>query len=450
MLEDPLGLDRRLRDAARSLASFRSALAAGRGEDHAFELTGRLVSLELVDELAGAQQDPLGEALLRWALRIREEHALADLEIAEAAAFRSEPHALDAPERGHFTLRELLGHALANTKGQRAAYLDVLIERAARAHDLRIRSLERRVEQRELIVDKLTRRLGAQVLGERALGELDLPGHAVLDAAHRWLSETQDAWEALDVDSLPRVLEVALGRDSRATWPARVSPRALAELLRAARWHEHVATDMDAALPAFGASSFLRGLWRFGAAVRTSLAQGRGPFVLSHDPYGLDRSVLGALFAGMPLGEAFARRELGVSPDAASDHRRILAQVILATTREAALRVLLRAPSLAGTKALEQSYPELTHRALGTELPPRALGVLFTPRPGDAQRFAGPLLAANLEAHLLESHDDDWYRNPRAVEELIETARTPAATLAGAEELTSGARRLLDLVKSSS
>src|SRR5690349_7284616 len=113
MLEDPLGLDRRLRDAARSLASFRAALAAGQGADHAFEVTGRLVSFELLDELADAQNDPLGAGLLSWAVRIREEHALVEWSVARASALRVDKHPIDAPERGEFTLRELLGHALA-------------------------------------------------------------------------------------------------------------------------------------------------------------------------------------------------------------------------------------------------------------------------------------------------------------------------------------------------
>jgi hypothetical protein len=219
--------------------------------------------------------------------------------------------------------------------------------------------------------------------------------------------------------------------------------------LREGRWAEH-AVGAAAPLPALGAASFLRGLWRFGATLAASFAGARGPFVLGHDPYGLDRATFGALFAGLPGSESFARRELGVSPAASSDHRRTLAQVLLVASREAALRVLLRAPALEGRKQLEQSYSELTHAALGVELPRAAFGVLFTPRPGDAQRFAGILLAADLDAHLIEAHDDDWYRNPRAVEDLRETARLPAKVVAEPEALERGAKRLLSLLTSTS
>jgi hypothetical protein len=433
MLEDPLGLDRRLREAARARRAFRAALREGRGEDHAFEHVGGFVSRELLSELADARDEPLGEGLLRWALCIHEAHALLETERAHSASLYVEEHPVDAPERGQFTLRELLGHALADTKGQRRAFLDILFERATRASDRAVRNAERRAEVREV--------LGAS-LGGLSIGEFDLPGAASDEAAARWLESTNDAWHALGVSEFAQVLEVGLGRDSRAVWPARVSLRAIAELLREGRWAEHAVAGTEVALPSLGAASFLRGLWRFGAIIRSSFADGRGPFVLGHDPYGLDRATFGALFAALPCAESFARRELGVFPAGSKDHRRTLSQVLLVASREAALRVLLRSPALAGRRRLEEAYPELTHAALGLELPKAAFGVLFTPRPGDAQRFAGILLAAELDAHLIEAHDEDWYRNPRAVEELRETARIPGVVVADAEELGRGAKRL--------
>jgi hypothetical protein len=68
---------------------------------------------------------------------------------------------------------------------------------------------------------------------------------------------------------------------------------------------------------------------------------------------------------------------------------------------------------------------------------------VFTPRPSDPGRFAGLLLASELATRLTESHDEDWYRNPRAVEEIRETARLPAATEAAPEALGRGAKELL-------
>jgi hypothetical protein len=429
MLEDPLGVDRLLYDVWRSFSSFRSALRAGRGAEHAFEHQGARVSRELVAELADNADDPLAPSLLRLAARLFEEHALCELDLAHAAGFRVVTHPLDQPERGHFTLAALFGSALANAKGQRAAYLDALFARGAAVTELALRRAERRTEVRE----SLARDVPA---------DFDLPGPDVLAAAEGWLMETRDAFAALGTRSLADVFEVGLGRDSRASWPTRATPRALAELIREGRWLDQAAPDASQPTAAIGAASFLRAFYRLGSTLKTSLPARRGPFALAHDPFGLERATLGALFAGLPCGEAFARRELGVSPAASIDHRRTLARVLLVATREAALRVCLRAPSFAGTRALEQAYAERTHQALGVELPPAALGVLFTPRPADAQRFAGILLAVGLDARLRQEHDEDWYRNPRAVEEMREMARLPAPTRAEKEPLGAGAALL--------
>jgi hypothetical protein len=430
MLQDPLGLDREIQRVARSLQNFRAELRRGRGEDHAFEFVARSISHELVLELGDNAADPLGPALLRWAAHLLEEKALAELAVAHAVAFRVARHSVDAPERGEFTLAALLEHALANTMGQRVSWLRLLFERAERATELAFRRAERRAEVRAS-------------LSERVPAISFEGGTPVLEAARRWLAESRDAFSALGSETFADVLEVGLGRDSRATWPARVTARSLAELFRDAPWLEDVKELPDVTAPTLGASSFLRALFHFGAALRAGLAGGSRPFVLAHDAYGLDRATFGALFALLPANDAFARRELGVSAAAAADHRRSLARVLLVASREAALRVLLREPAFLGKRALEQAYTEESLRALGVELPPRALGVVFTPRPSDPGRFAGLLLASELATRLTESHDEDWYRNPRAVEEIRETARLPAATEAAPEALGRGAKELL-------
>jgi hypothetical protein len=429
MLEDPLGIDRELRAVTRSLESFRSALRAGRGEEHAFELAGRRVSRELITELADHLADPLAPALLRTAAHLYEEHALTSLHVLHAAALRVERHPLDAPARGEYTLRALLGHALADTKGQRSAWLRVLFERARRATDLALRRAERRAEVRAS--------LSASVPAASFEGAAP-----VLEAARRFLGASRSAFALLGAETFAGVLAAGLGRDSRAEWPARLTPRSVAELFREGRFAEFVADAPDLAISPLGASSFLRALFRFGAALKAGLAD-RGPFVLARDAYGLERATFGALFALLPANDAFARRALGVSAHGAADHRRSLARVLLVGAREAALRAELHAASFDGRGALERAYAEQSYGALGVELPPAGLGVVFTPRPSDPARLAGLFLAAELAARLVDEHDEDWYRNPRAVEELRETGRSPAATAPQPEALERGANVLV-------
>lgn len=429
MLQDPLGLDRQLRQTARALAGFRAELRQGRGADHAFDFLGRRASLELIRELADTPHDPLAPALLRWALHLHEEHALVDLDVAHAAAFRATRHPIDAPERGDYTLRDFLEHALADRKGQRSAWLHLLVERAEQATDLAVRRAERRVEVRA----DLTRFVPAVFFGE---------GAPAREGAERWLAETDEAFATLGVETLADLLDVGVGRDSRATWPARVTPRSLAELFRETRWLTDTAPETDLAVTPHGASSFLRALYRFGASLRGALTDERRPFALAHDTYGFERATFGSLFATLPFNAAFAKRALGVSPSGMADHRRTLARVLLVASRHAALRTLLFAASFDGRKRLEEAYAEWTFRALGAPLEPRAFGVLFTPRSNDATRFSARFAASELDARLVNEHDEDWYRNPRAVEELRETARLPAATHAEPDVLERGAERL--------
>jgi hypothetical protein len=171
------------------------------------------------------------------------------------------------------------------------------------------------------------------------------------------------------------------------------------------------------------------------------------PFVLAHDPFELEASVWGALFALLPLGESFAVRRLGVARARLADHRRSLGRVLMLSAREAALRALLRGPALAGSATARRLFPELVHRALGISVPEHAAGALFGPRANAFQRAAAFPLAAELDARLTETHDEDWYRNPRAVAELREGAQRAPEIDAVPERITAGlsilSRRLL-------
>ena len=435
MLEDPLSIDRQLAGIARSLRSFRVALREGRGDDHAFELTGQKASRELIETLADNAHDPLAPPLLRAAHRLHEAHVLAELEHQHSAAVRLERHAVDEPERGRFTLATLRANALADTTGRRGAFLRVLTDRASHASDLVLRRCERHAELRS----SLARFVPA---------DIDLPGRDVLETAPAALAGTADAFRALGPRTLAEVIELGLGRDSRASWPGRLTARSIADFFVEAAWLAHLTPEPFPVPPALGAASFLRALYGFGVSLRTALAASKQPFVLARDPYGLERATLGSLFALLPIKESFARRHLGVAPTSLSDHRRSLARVLLVELREAALRVSLRAPALSGGSTLLRAYPELGDQALGVELHPSLLGVVFTSRSGDAQRFAALLIAASLDQRLTEAHDEDWFRNPRAVEELRETARAPAPVVADKEELERGAALLTNWLAS--
>lgn len=430
MFDDPFAIDRRLREAARAWLAWRRALRSGAGEEHRFERLGAYASGELVRELyAASAVDPLAPALFAWAYRLHLEHATRELAISRERAFRAERHGLAAPESGKFTLREMLGAALADTKGARSAWLRALVTSGREASAFELRRVERR--------DEL---LGA--LGDLSPDSVELPIPDIALRAGAFLERTDGAFHELGAKDASGLVELALGRGSIASWPSRLSARSLAGFFDESNWLAHATFELDELPKALGAASFVRGLAAFGAALRTALAGPSLPFALAHDPFDLAGSTYGALFALVPLGESFAKRKLEVARARLADHRRQLSRVLLVSARVLALRTTLRDPTRRGKEALLREYPDLAFRALGVELEPEAATLLFRSRVSDPARFAGLLLGAERARRLEDVHDEDWYRNPRAVDELRETARLAVERKATSDALDAGSREL--------
>jgi hypothetical protein len=146
---------------------------------------------------------------------------------------------------------------------------------------------------------------------------------------------------------------------------------------------------------------------------------------VAHDPYGLRRHEAAALFSQLLLSPRFLSRHLEVSSRVMADVQRQLGQIWLLELARAAFRVQLRPQALAGERPFREAYRELAHRDLGLSLPPNVAGALFRLRSEDEQRLTGQLLAARRERELVEAHDEDWFRNPRAIEQLRAEANRP-------------------------
>ena len=144
----------------------------------------------------------------------------------------------------------------------------------------------------------------------------------------------------------------------------------------------------------------------------------------------------------LPLSAAFATRRLGLGPSRVRDQQHLLARAALVDARVAVFRVLLRGLFARGSRALHGDLPELSDGALGFELPSTVAGVFIRVRPRDSQRFAGALLAASRYETLVQTHDEDWFRNPRAIAELRAELNEPAAAVPTTDELAAGARAL--------
>jgi hypothetical protein len=210
-------------------------------------------------------------------------------------------------------------------------------------------------------------------------------------------------------------IHLALGRDAAEGWPARLHARWLEETFRAIAPRPPRNVRGVADLEIVGASSFLRAVRAWGAALRTAGAPRSLPFVLARDPYPAPAHALGDVLALVLAGPAFARRKLGLSSRSAAAHARILGQVALFELRTIAALVITGF-AFPPADLLE----ELGARLFGAPLP-QLLGEAwgFGGLSGAARvdvpvRLLGAVRAHGLGASLVERFDDDWFDNPKA------------------------------------
>ena len=427
----PFELDRELsRVVPRARAAYR-ALRAGR--EVTLSVPDVLRDPETLDRVATDKSDPIAAPLLRHLYWLHLMLRTLPREGDRVRSYRIERHALDKPLSGQFTWRELLGHALRDAR-RRPALVDVLCERGAGLRDAGSRLFELRAE--------------LPSFGGRSRAELELPNPDIADRARQFLSATADANASLELHSLADVLERGLAEQAADGWPRQLSLRSMNELMGSPDWLSGLRLDPGELPAALSAASFLRGFLRLGAAWNDALAPTQQPFALAHDPFGLGRATHGALFASLPLTRAFLKKQLGLGKERAVGHARALSQSTLLFARILALRVLLGEPALAGPEALREAFCEHATLAFGFEPPPEAAGLFCRPRLGDAQRLAGLLLAATRANELSQEHDEDWFRNPRAIERMrAETHAVPATTCA-TEALQAGVQSLTQALTS--
>jgi hypothetical protein len=425
---DLVQLDRRLARVVVDWARWRRRLRRGAALEYdpfaAHAFVSRMGYERVRDR---PESDPLRAPMLRFLYRLVDDKANR-VGLTELARARSvEGHPLDAPARVTLTLAEMLTRVLSDP-GRAADWLAEFLRHAGRTAEL-----ERRVWE--------SRRDVAERLGVDP-DRVELPAEGIYDVAEQWLDATDDRAAEFREPELHLHLQSALGAEAHEGWPARLSAEALSRMFRETRLLHSLPLEPGPLPATLAPASFVRALARLGAAVADAAAPRDQPFVIAHDPYGLRRLAHGALLAGLAVDPAFLKRALGLSSSRVTEHRRVLGRVLFLETRTRALRLLLRRSALAGERVYQTAFEELTARVLWHPLSPNLAGALFAPRRDEAQRFAAMLLAAAHARVLTEEHDEDWYRNPRATEQLRADASLPPATTTTREALDQGAAEL--------
>jgi hypothetical protein len=385
------------------------------------------------------ERSPLGalhlSAQRRWVAELTMRRVTLELEL-ERAALAAEPEV-----RVELTQQELpfrrwplaLLHTATRTEAhaQTAAF-------AARAPALRGVAQELRARRFEV----------ASRLGEPHAESLAVASNvgAVQKAAHEFLAATHAvALDALrreakrlerpgiDLDVLRRAL---LAVDAPHGWPARLGTEWFRQIFAS------FADDARGTVPplpqALGGASFMRAIFVFGAALRDLVPAAALPFSLRCDPYRVGALCTGRLFAAAARSAPFQSRVLGLGAALLPGQHRALSLSALLEHRVRAAAVVIAAQA-----SVDVTFAEGTlAQALLAPLPEGFAGVW----PGGLAphvAFEAALRGAQQQRELVHRHDEDWFKNPRAVAELVAEARAAERQEPEAAESIETASRML-------
>jgi hypothetical protein len=234
-----------------------------------------------------------------------------------------------------------------------------------------------------------------------------------------WLAGSKSsAVELLPSEPL-ELLDLALANRAQQGWPARISAQSMAALLGERAWLSFTAIREPIWPRLIGPTSFLWAFSRIGEALAPAWAQSTQPFVIAHDPLKLAEHRLGALLASLSLNTNWQTRILGLRKDNAEDQVRDLARSVLYGSRGLCLKVRLRSAAIESETSLKTAYAEHLIDIFGCELPHNFAGVLPRIALHDAQRLLGLWWGLSDHARLIQTFDEDWYRNPRAIEAVM-------------------------------
>ncbi|HHH28884.1 MAG TPA: hypothetical protein ENK57_11145 [Polyangiaceae bacterium] len=368
-----------------------------------------LLHPELFHEL-GESTDPLAAALVPW-LEVLLDERWAWTETTNLSALRttpaSTPH-LDDPTPIRSMIR---GTLAASARGARRDFAAALCATAAELSARAASAVEARRE-----------RAGGGRFGDVVEMETD----AIATVAEAVLDRTDDLTADAMRQGWVEGMHATLGRAADEGWPAKLTWRWTGEVLGDAGWSDGLSLALSAPPRPWGGASFGRALGEVGAALLVAARPRTLPRALHGHPFGLRRHRAYGLFAAIVTSATFAQRVLGLGRDRADAHARAMSTAHAAALRVDAMRVLVTGALAAGRGAADERLAEVSERLFGEPLPAATLAVLPQLRPAQSAAFVGSVLSFADRQALVERHDLDWFRNPRAAAELRDAFERPA------------------------
>lgn len=463
-----LELDRAVARAAASLARWEHntrIAAPGTLPLEAFRSTCGRTAYDRVYALSASE--PLREALLRWTLLLTSERVNGAAR-SRCLELRHQPLQLNE-FKFQLSRRDLLRGAISRG-AQGGAWLQSFLNQAPPVFEAEALLAQRRHETARLLRLRQAEELSSPLRpglqagpethsratvpppcgradSQRTSGSRPAEGRAQTQTEPReWVAELQSIAAKAARALAPHTRRLSGGK--RADWlsaalgtagtsypltlPKRMGPRVLLGYFRETQLFRGLELP-DVQLAAnWGPASLLRNLEKTGQCWHDALRPGDQPFCVAEDPYGLERHRNGALFASLTVCGPFLQRELGVTRLRVAEAQRLVASVWVFELVARCLKVMLSEVAQNDRAAYAAAFEELSAEYLGVPLPPEGAGALLPLKPDDGQALLGVALAFDHRRDLTEAHDEDWYRNPRATEQLRAERRRPPATLCAA------------------
>lgn len=345
---------------------------------------------------------PLRTPMLRWAYRLTDARVNAATRLQIARYWRSESVHIESPLRTSTTRSNLLIQALSDSRG-RSYWLSALQNQLDRAAEVTSDLWQRREE--------LAKRGGFQGLS------------SVLDPIAD-MGALIDKWVALSADNdsdrwppeMSVLIDLTLANDAGRGWPARISAQSIAGLLGESAWTRNMSLREPEWPRLIGPTSYLRAIHCLGQELARAWAPVSHPFVIANEPWRLSEYKLGWLLASIAINENWQRHVLRLRRDHARSQTRALARSVIQTSRNLCLKLQLRNAAAESAGALRSAFLEGAVSVLGFELPEVFAGQLPRIKFDDAQHLLGLWLGLSDQVGLIQDYDEDWYRNPRAIE----------------------------------
>lgn len=417
---DPIALDRELANAHDDAQQWQERL---RDEpeffDDPFQFYRRHLGKSHFDELWELpSDDPLREPLLRWTYHLSEQR-INHWWYTQASQLRYRTkNPLETPIKSKLTLQTVLEHVIPEGDA-RVHYYRALEQHSRPTSDALATLWVRKQEIRESYgLD----RLGSLVDADAYVNEL----------AHELL--TLPVLSELKQSSMLPWLSQGTGLGVADAMPSRLTEANLADWFRDGRLLEDLPLGSWALPKLLVPATFFRGLEDLGRRFRIAAGPRNQPFVIARDPFQLEAHAMGYCFASLLLNPSFVERRLGLGRKNQIDYLRSVSKSLLLELAQRALKVTLRAPALRSSAELRTTFQERVAEHFGPEPHPNLALVLFRLREDDAQRLLGAVLGLRLALDLREQHDEDWFRNPRAIDQLRSQARLAPRLRAPREE----------------